>query len=431
MIVAILVLSPCLAASVDPNAAAQYHVICWAMGAGRIVVEPNSAMFSVGETITLTAEPNAGWSFVRWAGDVNSVENPVHSVIRSDYRAVAIFANDDPNIAGADQPIGFGGAFYQALSTTTGGMGGDVVVVTTTQQLEDVLSARRDSSFNRNYPPLNIVILGKLTFNGSQMVDVKETYNVSIVGAGTDAAIEGFGLNIYRSYNVIVRNIEFRNCPDDAINVQDPITHHVWIDHCTLSDWSDVDPGGVRHDGLVDIKHGATFITVSWNHFANHHKTCLLGHSDDNGPEDIGRLKVTYHHNWFDNTYSRHPRVRFGECHVFNNYYDGSLGGMDYGIASTMEADVVVQANYFLRVPHPTHCGYDASGPGDLVALNNAYIQCGLPETRGAAFDPAVYYTFVPDRPQEVPSLVTTSAGAGKVPITITPQMPQLVRPRP
>ncbi|GAA4219775.1 pectate lyase [Streptosporangium album] len=28
----------------------------------------------------------------------------------------------------------------------------------------------------------------------------------------------------------------------------------------------------------------------------------LLGHSDGNGGEDIGHLRVTYHHDWFDGT---------------------------------------------------------------------------------------------------------------------------------
>jgi pectate lyase len=113
------------------------------------------------------------------------------------------------------------------------------------------------------------------------------------------------------------------------------------------------------------------------------------------------------------------------ECHVFNNYYDNGSGGMDYGIASTQEADVVVEANYFQGVAHPTHCGYDESSPGDIAEFNNIYDRCGQPETRGTALDPALYYSCVPDDPQDVPGLLTTTAGAGKVPITIPPPSPQ------
>jgi pectate lyase len=95
---------------------------------------------------------------------------------------------------------------------------------------------------------------------------------------------------------------------------------------------------------------------------------------------DRGHLKVTCHHNWFDGTKSRHPRVRFGHVHVFNNYYVGN----DYGVASTMDAAVMVEGNYFLRVKNHCFVGYADSGPGNLVQRNNVFDNCGsTPQTRG------------------------------------------------
>ena len=69
------------------------------------------------------------------------------------------------------------------------------------------------------------------------------------------------------------------------------------------------------HDGLLDIKHGSDLVTVSWCRFHDHRKTCLLGHSDKPGAlaEDKGKLRVTYHHNFFDGSKTRHPRVRIAE----------------------------------------------------------------------------------------------------------------------
>ncbi|NIT59346.1 MAG: pectate lyase, partial [Aliifodinibius sp.] len=129
--------------------------------------------------------------------------------------------------------------------------------------------------------------------------------------------------------NIIIRNLLFRNSVDDAINVQES-AHHIWIDHCDLTN---------AYDGLIDIKRGSEYITVSWNKFYNHQKTCLLGHSDNNAAQDSTHLLVTYHHNWFNGTNSRHPRVRFsGLTHVYNNYYYFN----SYGIASTMNAEVLV-----------------------------------------------------------------------------------------
>ena len=77
----------------------------------------------------------------------------------------------------------------------------------------------------------------------------------------------------------------------------------------------------------------------------------LLGHSDDNAGEDAGNLRVTYHHNWFDGSGTRHPRVRFGNpVHVYNNYYNGN----EYGVASTMNAGVLIEGNYFDRLVRRT-----------------------------------------------------------------------------
>ncbi|MET8353644.1 MULTISPECIES: pectate lyase family protein [unclassified Micromonospora] len=85
------------------------------------------------------------------------------------------------------------------------------------------------------------------------------------------------------------------------------------------------------YDRLLDIKRESDFIMVSWNHFHHHSKSALVGHSD-NYPADLGKLRVTYHHNFFDGTDQRHPRVRFADLvHVLNNYYRNAL----YGIAST------------------------------------------------------------------------------------------------
>ena len=98
----------------------------------------------------------------------------------------------------------------------------------------------------------------------------------------------------------------------------------------------------------------------------------LLGHSDDNASQDIGHLRVSYHHNWFDGTNQRNPRVRFGNpVHVYNNYYRANAG---YGVASTENAGVLVEGNYFENVDDPYHLGEADSGPGSLVARNNHFV---------------------------------------------------------
>jgi pectate lyase len=46
------------------------------------------------------------------------------------------------------------------------------------------------------------------------------------------------------------------------------------------------------YDGLLDITHAADWVTVSWNKFHDHYKTCLVGHSDNNGAEDRGKVRI-------------------------------------------------------------------------------------------------------------------------------------------
>lgn len=393
-----------------------YNLNVTTIGTGSVKVDPDQSYYTENSRVELTASADSGWQFLEWRGDTSSTVNPITLTMNANKDIIAVFTAElDTNFQWQNEPVGFATVDTMDQNGTSGGAGGDTIIVETGSQLNEIMLARKDAHFDENNPPLILLIRGHLTWDEDEMLDVKETYDLSIIGESKDAIIEGFGLNLYRSHNIIIQNIEFRDCPDDCINIKDTKSHHIWIDHCTFSDGDESDPNGNNHDGLLDIKSGASFITVSWCHFYNHQKTNLIGHSDGNGNEDTGRLKVSYHHNWWENTGSRHPRVRFGEVHVFNNYYDNSEEKMGYGIASTMEADVVVEGNYFYKVDHPTHCGYAASAEGDLVEINNIYDNSGEPETRGTAFNPSDYYEYQIDDPTKIPNFLTAFSGSGKI----------------
>jgi len=232
--------------------------------------------------------------------------------------------------------------------------------------------------------------------------------NKSIIGVGATARITGGGLQLGSTTrpgnNVIIRNITFTGASDDSISVTNA-AHHVWIDHNDLS---------AGFDGLVDVKRQSDFVTVSWNHFHDHSKSALLGHSDS-FTADIGHLRVTYHHNFFDGTEQRHPRARFGEpVHVYNNYY---LNNGLYGIASTENAGVVAEGNYFENVAFPCYSvsGYADSGPGRLVQRDNVFVNSGSCEAGGTVVEPRTYYRYTFDSAASVPSLVRAGAGVGRI----------------
>ena len=105
------------------------------------------------------------------------------------------------------------------------------------------------------------------------------------------------------------------------------------------------------HDGLVDVTHASDHVTVSWNVFATHDKTLLIGNSDS-ATADRGHLRVTLHHNLFDNTGQRTPRVRFGRVHVYNNVYrahvaDNGDSAFRSAWGAGVESQLYAENNYF------------------------------------------------------------------------------------
>jgi pectate lyase len=288
--------------------------------------------------------------------------------------------------------IGFASLNALGQNGVTGGAGGATVTVTTTEGLLAAIDT---------VGPLIIRVQGTINITSKQGVRP----NKSILGVGSTAVVNGGGFDFYKSYNVMVRNITFTNAEDDAINIGQN-SHHIWIDHNRF-----VAPV----DGSVDYVRGADYVTISWNHFDHTDKTMLISHSDSNAGEDTGHLKVSIHHNWFDNSRQRHPRVRFGEpVHVFNNYF---LGNELYGIASTENGGVLAEGNYFENVPFPCYSasGYAESGPGRLVQRNNIFVGSGTCETSGSVVEPSTYYSYPLDPAASVPAIVRAGAGVGKI----------------
>ncbi|GAA4953945.1 pectate lyase family protein [Actinoplanes utahensis] len=295
-------------------------------------------------------------------------------------------AGASPALAYENSPVGYAGL----NGGTTGGSPSTVVTVTTASALKSALSSGTSQT---------VRVSGLISISGMYAV----ASNKTIIGVGSGSGITGGGLNLDSVRNVIIRNLVFRNAGDDSINIQDSTTN-VWIDHNDLSN---------GYDGLIDIKRGSDFITVSWNRLHHHDKSMLLGHSDDNASQDTGRLRVTYVHNWFEGTGQRHPRVRFANpVHVLNNYYS-NIGS--YGVASTENAGVFVERNYFENVATPTVTQTGDSDPGNLKVLNNYRVNSGTEQVRNGASVAAIPYSYTPEANNTVKATVTAGAGTGKI----------------
>ncbi|WP_327011185.1 right-handed parallel beta-helix repeat-containing protein [Dactylosporangium sp. NBC_01737] len=300
--------------------------------------------------------------------------------------------------------VGFAAVNAWGQNGTTGGCGGPTVTVSDAAAFLAAIARPG---------PLVIRVSGVITLPGP-MHDV--TSDKTIVGVGAASGLTGGGLNVglpvddamtappaNAVHNVIIRNLVFTGTPDDAVNVQ-MFSHHVWIDHNDLSH---------GYDGLVDIKRGSSYVTVSWNHTHDHTKNMLLGHDDSNGAQDTGQLKVTYHHNFFDRTPQRNPRVRFGEpVHVFNNYF---LHNTDIGVACQASAGCVIENNVF----EDTEEAYaiDYAGPkGRIVARGNIFIGESTPGTIGGTVqEPGTYYSYTAQSADAVKAAVLAGAGTGHI----------------
>ena len=286
---------------------------------------------------------------------------------------------------------------------TTGGSGGPTVTVT---NFTDFRTQAQTAGTR------TILVSGMIAGSGT----VEITANKTIRGVGANSGFSGTTLNIedMSPANVILQNLNIRGVPGtDAIQIEN--ADHIWVDHNTLSSTIEDDPD--FYDGLLDCTHACDYVTVSWNIFRNHWKNSLIGHSDGNAGEDVGHLRITYHHNWFDTTFERSPRVRFGETvHVFNNYYlNIRHDTASYAIASTMNAGLLVEGNVFENVQQAcwSASGYADSDPGRLVARNNIITNSGPCEVNGSVA--GLPYGYTAENVNSVKASVTAGSGAGRL----------------
>jgi pectate lyase len=234
---------------------------------------------------------------------------------------------------------------------------------------------------------------------------IKVGSNKTIVGL-CGAEIHGH-LDIVGVSNVIVRNIKVvgygvGNCAldptydstvgcssgYDAITVEQ--SHHLWFDHDDISDGT---------DGNLDITLGADFVTVSWTKFhytartdnsgsdstgaSGHRFSNLVGGSDNSTP-DVGKLNVTWHHNWWaDNVVERQPRVRYGKNHLFNNLFSSSAA--NYCVRAGMDAMLLVESNAFIGTKNPTQFNSAADQQTSYITFTNNLVMgtSGTPATGG------------------------------------------------
>lgn len=252
----------------------------------------------------------------------------------------------------------------------------------TPYSLESFLAAYDPATWGRIAPsgPLERARLASVAAQQAR-VRIRVPANTTIVGATRDAGFRGAWLDIRpgtssgnQPMNVIIRNLSFEDTYDcfpqwsptdgaqgnwnaqyDAISIRN--STHVWIDHNRFSDLATADAllpthfGRLYqvHDGLLDVTNESDLVTISWNRFSHHDKTMLVG-SSDSAVADRGKLRLTLHHNLFEDVGQRSPRVRYGQIHLYNNHYTVSTqaaGHYGYSWGVGVESQIYAQNNHF------------------------------------------------------------------------------------
>lgn len=292
----------------------------------------------------------------------------------------------------AQQPIGWA----SGNGGTTGGEGGKTVTVS--NAAEFVTNAKSGTA-------MIIKVQGKISID-----EVVIASNKTIEGAERGATLDA-SLKMSKVKNIIIRNLVIAKATgsfDDVVQIQK--SQNIWIDHCDISD------SRSSLDGLCDMTHASDYITVSWTKFsypdvvADHRLCMLISHSDNNEAEDLGKLKITLHHNWWvENIQERMPRMRFCQVHSFNNYF--SCKKNNYCIGAGRKAQVLVESNYFDSVNRPHYFFDDDTSARIAINDDNQYIDCtgDRDEGQGTCFTPSYSYTL--DKGRDVKKLVMDGAG--------------------
>ncbi|MDE6349904.1 MAG: hypothetical protein K2K67_02730, partial [Treponemataceae bacterium] len=402
--------------------------------AGFVTSETAPGSVLSGTKITVTAEAKDEWKFECWSD--GTTENPRTFELTKN---TAIFAHFIPK----DYTLPSGLVGYATITndagakyTISGGAGGETIEIA---HLDDLTTYKTELSGDE---PYIVTVVGTITTADSKSIICNIGSNKTIYGdTGNQGRFKNIEMRITGD-NVIVRNMKFgeviaydklsdyKGEGNDALSLNG--AKHVWIDHCefrsnlkpldnegnSVSNSSDSKFDKDWYDGLLDVKNGATWITVSNCYFHDHWKAVLCGSGDDHDDGDSA-MRITFCGNYWKDINARQPLFRWGKAHIFNSYFHSAaseMSGKSTGINCRAESDVYIDHNYFENIKTPI--GYyndeDKSKTGHWVNKDNQFDKC----TNSVNSSPTAYeppYTWKPTSAEAAKADVVKEAGVGKL----------------
>ncbi len=313
---------------------------------------------AISDAVEVKAHDRSGFAHVGMTGGIGAYKND--GTLKQGAKVLYVWADNAKTVT------------HDVITSSKG-------TVTTGIGLQDIIYL-----YQKGYDatPLAIRIIGTIKADDMDRLDSsaeglqvkgKGAYSempITIEGVGNDAAIWGFGILVHGCKGTEFRNFAVMLCMDDALSL-DTDNSNVWIHNMDFfygNTGSDADQA--KGDGTVDIKKRSKNITVAYNHFFDCGKSSLGGMKSETTD-----YWMTYHHNWFDHSDSRHPRIRTAFYHVYNNYFDGVS---KYGVGVTMGGSAFVEANYFRNTKYPmlsSKQGTDAEGDGTFSGEDGGVIK--------------------------------------------------------
>lgn len=397
---------------------------------GTVECSPSQDFYKEGTELTLTATPKDGYKFDVWHGRTESgdfVSSAEESYTFTISDNVVVEAHFIPTSYSADSSmVGYatitddlGSAAY----TISGGAGGETIEISS---LDDLTANSNKISGN---DPYIVKFTGstRITTSDNKSIIQNVGSNKTIYGAEAGAGLKNIELRI-EGDNVIVRNMifgdviaydtlaDYKGEGNDAMSINGG--RHVWIDHCELrSNTTPLDNNGNKvsnssdsdfekdwYDGLLDIKNGATWVTVSNCYFHDHYKAVLCGSGDD-GP-DVNKdgytdsdMRVTFYNNYWKNINARMPLFRYGKGHIYDSYFDaGTFSGSASCINVRAGSELYIEGNSFngIKSDDYTIGFYYADSTkaygnvsGTWVSKNNSNVS----NNNGTSYKPPYSYT--------------------------------------
>lgn len=398
--------------------------------------------------VTLSATANAGFQFDCWTGDATSKENPFTFTMTQNTNVKAHFIPQ--GYTKSSSLLGYATVCDDSATayTITGGAGGENIAIAS---LSDLVSNKDKLAGNDSYI---VTISGAITTTDDKSLLYNIGSNKTIFGS-SGGELKNIEMRVSGD-NVIVRNMKFGSViaiskkgadgtkvctPEgkDAFSINGG--QFVWVDHCEFSSslvpkdnsgnpvtmqetmFVDAEKEGEDgfkkdwYDGLLDIKNGARYITISNCYFHDHWKACLCGSSEDKANGDDA-LRITFSGNYFKDIGSRQPLVRWGKAHILGSLYSSeselmkSSGGTWNATAVDVRvgSEVLVEGCVFNKQKGAVGLLQNTSAtPGKWTTRYNT----GATDASTTNYEPS--YTYKKPTSPVSEAQVISNAGVGKI----------------